>query len=337
MRRRVTVFGGSGFVGRHLVRRLARAGDEIRIAVRDAEAALFLKTAGDVGQIVPWQTDIGDPAQVATAVADADTVINLVGILYQRGARSFEKIHIDGAATVAAAAKAAGAQRLLHMSALGADADSPSEYGRSKAAGEAAVREAFPQATVFRPSVIFGPEDNFFNKFAGLMRFLPVLPVIGAPLAPKFRFGGDRLVDIDFYGDGGPKFQPVYVGDVAEAMMRALETADSRGRTYELGGPTVYSFKQLMELLLAATERKRPLVPLPMVFAEMESWFLQLLPKPLITPDQVKLMGRDNVLSGEAPGLGDLGVAATAAEAILPIYLRRFRTPRRQGDTATAR
>ncbi len=337
MRRRVTVFGGSGFVGRHLVRRLARAGDEIRIAVRDPEAALFLKTAGDVGQIVPWQTDIRDPAQVANAVADADTVINLVGILYQSGARTFENIHIDGAATVAVAAKAAGAARMLHMSALGADADSPAEYGRSKAAGEAAVRAAFAEATVFRPSVIFGPEDGFFNKFAGLMRFLPVLPVIGAPLLPKFSFGGDAFVEIDFYGDGGPKFQPVYVGDVAEAMMRALDAPDSAGQTYDLGGPTVYSFKQLMELLLAATERKRPLVPLPMVFAEMESWFLQLLPKPLITPDQVKLMERDNVVADDAAGLEALGVTATAAEAILPTYLRRFRAPRQQGDIAGAR
>ncbi len=337
MRRRVTVFGGSGFVGRHLVRRLARAGDEIRIAVRDPEAALYLKTAGDVGQIAPFQTDIRDPAQIANAVADADTVINLVGILYPGGGQNFEKIHVDGAAAIAAAAKAAGTKRLLHMSALGADADSPSEYGRSKAAGEAAVLEAFPQATVFRPSVIFGPEDGFFNKFAGLMRFLPVLPVIGAPMIPKFNFGGEGLVEIDFYGDGGPKFQPVYVGDVAEAMMRALDDTDSQGRTYELGGPSVYSFKQLMELLLAVTERKRRLVPLPMVFAEMESWFLQFLPKPLITPDQVKLMERDNVVSGGAPGLGELGVAATAAEAILPTYLRRFRAPRQQGDTATAR
>jgi len=328
MRRIATVFGGSGFIGRHLVSRLARAGIEIRIAVRNPEAALFLKTAGDVGQIVPWQTDIGDPAQVETAVADAYTVINLVGILNQRGARTFKKIHVEGAATIATAAKAAGAAQLLHMSALGADADSPSEYARSKAAGEAVVLSAFPQATVFRPSVVFGPDDGFFNLFAGLMRFLPVLPVIGAPLVPKFNFGGETLVDINFFGDGGPKFQPVYVGDVAEAMMRGLEAADSQGRTYELGGPEVYSFKQLMELLLAATNRKRPLIPVPMAVAEFESWFLQFLPKPLVTPDQIKLMQRDNVVSYLALNLGDLGVVATSAEAILPTYLRRFRAPR---------
>lgn len=330
----VTVFGGSGFVGRHLVRRLARRGAEVRIAVRDIEAAQFLKPAGDVGQIVPWQTDISEPRQVATALAGADVAVNLVGILYERGRRTFQRIHVDAAASVAAAAREAGVGRFLHMSALGADAASPSAYGRSKAAGEAAVAEAFPGATIFRPSVIFGPEDHFFNLFAGMMRFLPALPVIGAPALPKLSFGGDTPAGIDFFGDGGCRFQPVFVGDVAEAMVHALNRPESAGAVYELGGPRVYSFKQIMELLLAVTERKRLLFPLPLAVAEVEAMFLQLLPKPLMTPDQVKMMTADNVVSGSAPGLAELGVEANAAEAILPGYLHRFRKPSHQGAHA---
>jgi len=326
----VTVFGGSGFIGRHLVRRLARRGAEVRVAVRDIEAAQYLKTAGDVGQIVPWQVNIADPAQVATAVAGADVVVNLVGILYERGQSTFQRVHVDGAANIAKAARDAGVGRLLHMSALGADAKSPSAYGRSKAAGEAAVLEAFPEATIFRPSVIFGPEDNFFNMFAGMMRFLPAMPVFGAPALPSISFGGEKAVNVDFFGDGGCRFQPVYVGDVAEAMTRALDDAGTKGAVYELGGPKVYSFKQIMDLLLAVTERKRMLFPMPLALAEAEALVLQLLPKPLLTPDQVKMMGRDNVVSGSLPGLADLGVEASAAEAVLPTYLRRFRTPSRQ-------
>ena len=323
----VTVFGGSGFVGRHLVRRLAAAGAEVRVAVRDFEAALFLKPAGDVGQIVPWQTDINKPEQVATAVAGADVVINLVGILYQRGQRTFQRIHVDGARIIAEAASAAGVGRLIHMSALGADADSHAEYAQTKAAGEAAVREAFPGATIFRPSVIFGPEDGFFNLFAGIMRFTPAMPVIGAPALPKVTLGGDDLFSVDFFGDGGCRFQPVYVGDVAEAMVCAMDDPATAGTTYELGGPKAYSFKEIMELLLAATGRKRWLFPMPLALAEADAFFLQFLPKPLLTPDQVKLMETDNVLSGDAPGLEAFGIDAKTAEAIVPTYLHRFRTP----------
>ncbi|MDD9876426.1 MAG: complex I NDUFA9 subunit family protein, partial [Magnetovibrio sp.] len=266
-------------------------------------------------------------AQVATAVQGADTVINLVGILYESGNQTFRKVHVDGAAAIARAAADAGARRLLQMSALGSDEHSPAEYGRTKWAGEMAVREAFPDATIFRPSVIFGPEDNFFNMFAGLMRFLPVMPVMGAPMLPSVSRGESGGFKIDFFGDGGCKFQPVFVGDVAEAMARSLDTDESRGQTYELGGPTVYSFKQLMELLLAVTQRKKTLVPVPLGIAAMEAVFLQMLPKPLLTTDQVSLMERDNVISGQHPGLDALGIEASAAEAILPTYLHRFRTP----------
>jgi len=325
-RQRITVFGGSGFVGRHLVQRLAHEGAEVRVAVRTMETANLLKPAGDIGQIVPWQVNIAEPSEVATAVDGVDTVINLVGILYERGKRTFQRIHVDGAGNIARAAAAAGVGKMLHMSALGADKYAPADYAQTKFAGEAAVREAFPTATVFRPSVIFGPEDNFFNMFAGIMRFLPCLPVIGAPFIPKVSFGDDGL-DVDFFGDGGAKFQPVYVGDVADAFFSAITMNEAEGETYELGGPRAYSFKELMELLLAVTERKKFLVPLPLGIAEMEAMFLQYLPTPLLTPDQVRLMERDNVLSGALPGLEAFDIQAKAAEAILPTYLHRFRTP----------
>jgi len=327
---KATVFGGSGFLGRHLVRRLATAGWQVQIAARDIEKAALLKPCGEIGQIVPLQTDINDPRQVAGAVADADAVINLVGILFESGRNRFASVHADAAGTVAAAAKAAGTQTLVHVSALGADKDSEARYARSKAAGEEAVMAAFPGATVLRPSVVFGPEDNFFNMFAGMTRLTPVLPVYGCPTLPKISFGDDGL-DVDLYGDGGTKFQPVYVGDVADAIMAALEIDDARGRCYELAGPTVYGFKALLDLLLKVTERKRFLVPVPFAMAEFQALFLELLPKPLLTRDQVALLKTDNVFSGDNPGLVDLGIEATAAEAILPTYLKRFRTPAHQG------
>lgn len=321
--RRVTVFGGSGFVGRHLVRRLAATGAEVRVACRDLESALFLKPCGDVGQIVPWQVDICDPAQVATAVGGADAVVNLVGILYERGQRTFQRLHVDGARNIAQASAAAGVRRLVHMSALGADQSSPAVYGQTKWQGEQAVLEAFPDATIFRPSVIFGPEDDFFNMFAGMTRFLPALPVIGAPLVP----GADGA------DAGGCKFQPVYVGDVAQAMTDALGMDGTRGQTYELGGPKVYTFRELMELVLKVTGRKRVLIPLPLGLAAFQAIFLQWLPKPLLTPDQVCLMERDNVC-GDTNGFAVFGIRPAAAEAILPTYLHRFRTPRQQGAPA---
>lgn len=329
----VTVFGGSGFLGRHLVKRLADAGRSVRVAVRDVEAANFLKIDGDVGQIVPWPADITNPTQVAAAVEGADQVVNLVGILYERGRRTFQRIHVDGAANVAAAATAAGARALVHVSALGADAESPALYGRTKAAGEAGVRQALPGAAIIRPSVVFGPEDNFFNLFAGLSRLTPVLPVFGCPLWPRITlFPEGGLVDIDLYGDGGTKFQPVYVGDVAEAIMRILARPEEcAGKTYELGGPVIYSFKEIMELLLREIGRKRFLAPVPFGLAKFEAWFLEFWPKPLLTRDQVSLLMRDNVVSPGADGFEDLGIDPVTAESILPTYLRRFRPPVRQG------
>ena len=329
----VTVFGGSGFLGRHLVKRLADAGRRVRVAIRDVEAANFLKIDGDVGQIVPWPADITNPTQVAAAIEGADQVVNLVGILYQRGRRTFQRIHVEGAANVATATAAAGVRALVHVSALGADEQSPALYGRTKAAGEAAVRQALPAAAIIRPSVVFGPEDNFFNLFAVLSRLTPVLPVFGCPLWPRITlFPEGGLVDIDLYGDGGTKFQPVYVGDVAEAIMRILaRPGDCASKTYELGGPAVYSFKEIMELLLSETGRKRFLVPIPFGLAKFDAWFLELWPKPLLTRDQVCLLMRDNVVTTGADGFGDLGIDPVTAESILPTYLSRFRPPVGQG------
>lgn len=326
----VTVFGGSGFLGRHLVRRLARTGAIVRVAVRDPEGASFLKPMGDVAQIVPIGADLDDPALVAAAVSGAETVINLVGILDESGRATFQRVHVDGAATIARAAAAAGARRLVHVSALGADAHSASAYARTKAAGEEAVRAAFPAASILRPSVVFGPEDNFFNLFAGIMRISPVLPVFGCPMPPRIAlFSDGAFLRVDWFGSGGTRFQPVYVGDVADAIMRLLAAQAPVGRTYELGGSRVYSFKELMELLLAVSRRKRLLVPVPFSLAIIAGWFLQLLPAPLLTVDQVRQLRRDNVVAAGALTLDDLGIEPTAAEAILPTYLSRYRLPGR--------
>ncbi len=323
----ITVFGGSGFLGRHLVKRLASLGYNVRAAVRDVEAASFLKPMGDAGQVVPWPADVKDLASVRQAVDGAACVVNAIGILSEWGKQTFGNVHVAGAANIAQAASDAGVERLVHISALGADAQSHSDYARTKAEGETAVKSAFPGATIMRPSVVFGPEDGFFNLFAGLCRLTPALPVIGAPVIPDIRLGGEYGLEINLYGNGGPKFQPVYVGDVADAIVAALANDDATSKTYELVGPTVYSFKQVMELILSATNRKRLLMPVCYTVAELIGLFAGLMPKPLLTRDQVELLKTDNIASGELPGLSDLGVQAHTAEAIVPTYLHRFRTP----------
>ncbi len=307
----VTVFGGSGFIGRYLVQRLARHGWIVRVAVRRPDRALFLKPMGAVGQITPIAASLRNEGSIAAAVTGADAVVNLVGILYGRGADSFAAIHVEGAARVARAAQAAGAARFVQMSALGADADSPAEYGRSKAAGERAVRAVIPAAGIVRPSIVFGPEDDFFNRFATMARFLPALPLIG---------GGRTL------------FQPVYVGDVADALLRLVEDPATAGKTYELGGPRVYSFRALLELMLHEIGRRRLLIPVPFGLASLQAFFLELpsnlisvFPPPPLTQDQVQLLKRDNVVSAGALTLADLGIQATALELVIPGYLARYR------------
>lgn len=300
-----TVFGGSGFIGRHLIRRLAKAGYIVRIASRRPHQANFLKTAGSVGQIVPWAVDVRDDASVARAVKDADVVVNLIGALYETASWPFETVHAAAAGRIARLAKAAGAGRLVHVSALGADTASQSVYARTKAAGEAAVLAAFPEATILRPSIVFGPEDGFFNKFAAMAQVSPVLPLIGG---------------------GKTRFQPVGVNDVADAIAAVLERGESKGRTYELGGPGTYTFKELMQLMLTAIGSRRLLLPLPWKLSETLGGVLEKVPliAPLLTRDQVELLRKDNVCSGREPGFEQLGITPASPEVILPTYLFRF-------------
>ena len=302
--RLITIFGGSGFLGRHIVRALANDGWRIRVAVRRPNVANFLKPMGRVGQIQLLKANVNDDASVDAAMKGADATVNLVGVLTQRGSQNFRALHADAAERIAKAAAAHGAVRLLHVSALGANKDSRSVYARTKAEGEERVRAAFPNATIFRPSVVFGPEDDFFNRFAGLARMLPALPLIGG---------------------GKTRFQPVYAGDVAQAVVRALNEQAAAGKVFELGGPEVLTLKEIMQLVLKQTHRKRLLVPVPFGLARVKAAFLGLLPKPMLTIDQVRLLESDNVVAPGALGLRELGVTATAAEAILPSYLWRFR------------
>ncbi|MEX0810158.1 MAG: complex I NDUFA9 subunit family protein [Dongiaceae bacterium] len=302
--RSVTIFGGTGFVGRYVVQQLARRDWVIRVAARRPAQAQFLKPLGHVGQITPIGANIRDDASVAACIEGSDAVINLVGILYSRGRQSFEAVHVDGAKRIAMAAHAAGATRLIQMSALGADPDSISDYARSKAIGEQVAREAFPDATVVRPSIIFGPEDSFFNRFAAMARIAPVLPLIGG---------------------GRTRFQPVYVGDVAAAIATMLDRPETAGQTYELAGPEMLEFRALMERMLVEIGRRRLLLPIPFWAAGIMATFLGLLPVPPLTRDQVRLLRADNVASGAAPGFAALGIEPTAMAAILPTYLRRYR------------
>jgi NADH dehydrogenase len=303
----ITVFGGSGFLGRHVVRALAKRGYRIRVAVRRPDLAGHLQPLGRVGQIHAVQANVRYVRSVEAAAREADVVINLVGILYERGRQRFDAVMSYGAEAVALAASAYGA-RMIHVSALGADDDSPSHYARAKAVGEKATLAAVPSAVVLRPSVMFGSEDDFFNRFAALARLSPVLPLIGG---------------------GHTRFQPVFVGDVASAIADAVDGKAKAGTTYELGGPEVRTFKQLMEFVLATIERRRLLMPLPFALARLQAQFLQFLPKPPLTPDQVELLRRDNVVSEEAARegrtFGAFGIEPTAMEAIVPSYLWRFR------------
>jgi NADH dehydrogenase len=303
----ITVFGGSGFLGRHLIRALAREGYRIRVGVRRPDLAGDLQPLGRVGQIMPVQANLRYPDSVAAAVRDASVVINLVGILYERGKQTFTSVQARGAGNVARAAAGVGA-RMIQVSAIGADAQSASFYSRSKAAGEAAVREAVPDAMIFRPSIMFGPEDDFFNRFGAMARISPFLPLIG---------GGET------------RFQPVYVGDVAAAIAAAVAGRARPGTTYELGGPAVRTFRELMEYVLETTGRQRLLLPVPFGLAKFKAQFLQFMPKPLLTPDQVESLRADNIVSAQAQAEGrtleGLGVAPTAIAAVVPAYLWRFR------------
>lgn len=305
----VTVFGGSGFVGRYIVERLAKAGWRIKVAVRHPEEVRRLRPLGTIGQIVPVQASVLDYDKVLEAVQGSEAVINLVGILFERGTQTFEKVHIQGADNVALASKDAKVKRLIHMSALGADIGSSSKYAWSKAGGEKHVKKHFPNATIIRPSVVFGPEDDFFNRFASMAVLAPALPLVGG---------------------GNTRFQPVYVCDVAEAFVKCLKDPDTKGKVYELGGPEVYTLKDILEYTLEVTGRRRFLMPVPYTMASLIGLFGQFLPKPPITPDQVLLLKKDNVVAGRAKTLKSLGITPTHLETIVPSYLERFSSTRKR-------
>lgn len=303
----VTVFGGSGFLGRHVVRALCKRDYRLRVGVRRPELAGHLQPLGKVGQIAPVQANVRYPASVEAAMRGASVVVNLVGILSPGGAQTFDAVQAEGAKTIAEAAAKIGAS-VVHVSAIGANADSASRYAKSKAAGEQAVLAAAPGATIIRPSIVFGPEDQFANRFASLARLLPVLPVIGADT----------------------KLQPVYVGDVASAVADAVDGKTKPGATYEIGGPEIVTMREAIELILRVIDRHPALLPLPFGLAKLKAAFLQFAPGDLkLTPDQVELLKVDNVVSGTAKSSGltleGLGIAPESMAAILPSYLWRFR------------
>ncbi len=298
-----TVFGGSGFLGRYVVQRLAAAGYITRVAIRDPEGAMFLRPMGRVGQVVPLYASLENTATVQSAVQGASVVVNLVGILAERRRGDFTRIHVDGAGTVAAAAAAAGVDRLVHISALGADPTSRSQYASSKAAGEAAVRAAFPGATILRPAVVFGMEDKFFNRIGAMAQMLPLMPVIA----------------------GNTLMQPVYAGDVGDGVMAALIRAEAPGQVYELGGPRVWRFREILAWTLKETRRNRRMIEIPMSLARLQASFAELLPTKPLTRDQLLLLSKDNVVTPGAPGLPELGVLPVPVELIVPDYVDRYR------------
>lgn len=314
-----TVFGGTGFVGRYIVRELARAGYLVKVATRIPERGYFLRPYGGVGQIVPLYCDDRDQASIDQAIRNADLVVNCVGILYERRRHDFQRIHVDLANSIAQSCARLGVVRLVHLSALGVDR-AQSRYAKTKLAGEEKILAAFPLATILRPGIVFGEEDRFFNLFAGLAKFMPILPLIG---------GGKTM------------FQPVYVGDVARAVMAAatLPThgADHpQGVIYELGGPDKLSFREIYQRIFEWTGTRRLLLPLPFALAKMQAWFLQFLPNPVLTPDQVTSLKTDTVVSVDMPGLDALGVMPTGMALIVPPYMERFRKGGRFSDIKTA-
>jgi len=298
-----TIFGGSGFIGRYVVKRLAAAGHVVRVAVRDPEGALFLKPMGAVGQVVPLFASLANQPTIDRAVEGAAIVVNLVGILAERRPGDFQRVQGEGAANIARACAAFGVERVVHVSAIGAHADSASLYARAKASGEAGMLAAMPGATILRPSLVFGPEDQFFNRFASMAQKLPFMPVIS----------------------GATKFQPVYVGDVADAVMAALAHDEAMGTIYELGGPQVLTFREILAWILAETGRNRRLVTIPPGLARFQASIMERIPGKPFTRDQLLLLSQDNVADPHMPGLEALGVTPTPFELIVPSYLARYR------------
>jgi NADH dehydrogenase len=307
-RKIITVFGGTGFLGRHIIYALARTGAQIRVATRLPQSAYFLRPSGDVGQIVPYNCNVHDGAAVANALRGATHAVNLIGALYEQGKNgTFDKLHHLVPKRIAEQAGEASLESFVHISALGASTQSASTYSRTKALGENAVTQTFARSVVLRPSVVFGPEDDFFNRFAAMARFSPFLPVVGS---------------------GETKFQPVYVGDIAKAVKTIITAAYPQkhaGLTYELGGPETLSFRDCLHRMLAVTGQDARVLSLPVPLAQLVAIFGSVLPKPPLTRDQIKNLQTDNVLSGHYPVLEDLGITPTALGAILPSYLNQYK------------
>jgi NADH dehydrogenase len=297
-----TVFGGSGFIGRYVVKRLAQQGYIVRVPSRDPEGALFLKPMGRVGQVVPLYASVKNEATVQRAVEGAELVVNLVGVLAERRKASFQAIHTEGSERIARLSAAAGVGRLIQISAIGADPNSPSRYAATKGKAEQAVLAAFPNATILRPSLVFGMEDKFFNRFAEIGRIAPFMPVIS----------------------GDTKMQPVFVSDVADAVMAALGSAATQGKIFEIGGPRVWTFREILAFILKTIHRDKKLVNIPMAIARMQASILQHVPGKPLTPDQLLMLSHDNIVSPGALGLADLGITSTPVELVVPAYLSRY-------------
>lgn len=310
--RLITIFGGVGFIGRHLVQRLAADGWQIRVISRSPRLAGHLQPLGDVGQIVVQSANTRDEASLTELLRGSSAVVNLIGILYETSRQRFDEVHGELPGRIARAAAEAGVERVVQVSAIGADEGSTSAYARSKAKGEAAMREAFPSTVILRPSIVIGPEDGFFNRFAAMARISPALPLIGG---------------------GKTRFQPVYVGDVARAITTVLERDNALGRTFEIGGPKIYSFAELLRYMLDVIGRKRWLVDLPWGLAAIQARIMELLPVPPLTRDQLELLKSDNVVGENALTLDDLGIEAMPIEMVVPSYLARHRIPAGKVET----
>ena len=303
--RQVTVFGGSGFLGRAIVRALAQEGLQVRVAVRRIELAESVKTAGDVGQITVMRTNLRVPNSVATAIAGSQAVINAAGIPFQRGRQRYQSVHVGGAKAIADAARDAGVERLIHISGIGADRrDSTNRFVQSKIAAEEAIVSGFPSATILRPSVVFGPDDAMFNRLGRIAAMAPFVPVVGS---------------------GSAKVQPLFVGDLGQAVAAVLARPETAKTAFELGGPRIYTYREIAALVLREIDRHKPIIGVPAGLMKLAGFFAEFLPVPPITHDQVDLLISDNVARPGAPGLAALGIQTTAAEAILPTYLDRFR------------
>ena len=300
----IAIFGAGGFIGKHLIRNLTKLDYRIKIATRSPYLKGYLKPLGNPGQIELFKTNIFNEEDVKSVLKNCDLVINLVGILYETGKQKFKHIHSHFPHLLSNLCNELGIKNLVHISALGVKEKHNSLYMQSKLEGEKNIQDTFKPSVILRPSVVFGPEDKFFNTFASLAQFSPVLPLVGG---------------------GKTKFAPIYVGDVAKAIAKALELNNSEPKIYELGGPENYSFKELMEILLREIKKKRFLIPIPFGFAKFQSYFLQMLPNPLLTPDQVELLKHHNIVSGDHPTLKDLGITGTSIQSILPKYIYRFR------------